>query len=330
METSRRIAPRSLRSFASNPCGRSHDSFSSCRFNAFKQMFHEPILVESFLSFFHDKQIKTFIDGTIGAGGHAYALLTAHPEIECFYGLDQDELALEIAATTLKPFSEKIQLLHGNFRNMDRLISTKQIDGIFLDIGVSSMQLDRAEKGFSFNKEGPLDMRMDSSQDLDAETVINSFSEKELGSIFLKFGEERRWRAVARALVEARKKKRIKTTTDLTCALKHVLTWSGRKGKKIHPMTLVFQALRIFVNDELGAIEAALPRAIELLAPGGRLGVIAFHSLEDRIVKYAFREAALEKKVTLLTKKPLIATPSEIRRNPRSRSAKMRFVEKYE
>jgi 16S rRNA (cytosine1402-N4)-methyltransferase len=291
-------------------------------------MFHEPILVEAFLSFFQNRRIKTFVDGTIGAGGHAVALLQAHPEIEHFYGVDQDPLALELAAATLQPFDEKVHLMQGNFRNIDQLVPIRGIEGIFLDIGVSSMQFDRAEKGFSFSKEGPLDMRMDPSQTLDAATVINTFSEKQLGEIFLKFGEERKWRSAAKAVVEVRKKKRIKTTTDLTEALKHVLTWSGRKGKKIHPMTLIFQALRIYVNDELGALEHVLPRAIELLAPGGRLGVITFHSLEDRIVKYAFRQAAMEQRVTLLTKKPLIATIEESRRNPRSRSAKMRFIEK--
>ena len=208
------------------------------------------------------------------------------------------------------------------------MVPEEKIDGIFLDIGVSSMQLDRPEKGFSLYKEGPLDMRMDASQDLDAARVVNTFSEKELGRIFLELGEEPRWRRAAHAIVEARKKKRFKTTTDLTEALKPVLTWGGRGGKKIHPMTLVFQALRIYVNDELGAIQGVIPEAIDLLAPGGLLGVISFHSLEDRIVKNAFREAAQNKKVRLLTKKPLIADLAEMKRNPRSRSAKMRFVEK--
>jgi len=292
-------------------------------------MFHKPILIDPFLSFFQDKQIRVFIDGTVGAGGHAKALLEKHPEIECFYGFDQDALALQIAAETLKPFGEKVRLIQGNFRNMKRLVPEGKVEGIFLDMGLSSMQLDRPEKGFSLYKEGPLDMRMDGSQDLDAARVVNTFSEKELGDIFREFGEEPRWRSAAKAIVEARKKKRIKTTTDLTESLKYVLTWGGRRGKKIHPMTLVFQALRIYVNDELGAIEEAIPQAINLLKPGGRLGVITFHSLEDRIVKHAFKNyAGQEKQLILLTKKPLVADLAEIKRNPRSRSAKMRFVEK--
>lgn len=291
-------------------------------------MFHEPILVDQFLSFFQEKKIQFFVDGTVGAGGHAKALLTAHPEIERFYGLDQDDLALQIAAETLSPFGDKVRLAQGNFRNMRELVAEERVDGIFLDLGVSSMQLDRPEKGFSFSKEGPLDMRMDPSLERDAAYVVNFFPEKELGRIFQELGEERRWRAAAKAIVEARKKKRLKTTLDLTEALKPVLTWGGRGGKKIHPMTLIFQALRIFVNDELGAIQEAIPKGIEWLSSGGLMGVISFHSLEDRIVKHAFKEAARIDTVVLLTKKPLIADRIEVRRNPRSRSAKMRFLEK--
>lgn len=291
-------------------------------------MLHTPILIETFLSFFADKQIETFVDGTLGAGGHAKALLESHPEIQRFYGFDQDEEALGIAKKTLEAFAHKVVFINENFRQMRACVEEQSVDGIFLDIGVSSMQLDQVEKGFSFSKEGPLDMRMDPSQDLDAEKIVNSFSEKELGAIFRDLGEERRWRAAAKAVVEARRKKRLRTTLDLAEALKNVLTWGGQK-KKIHPMTLVFQALRIYVNDELGAIEETIPIAIDLLASGGRMGVIAFHSLEDRIVKHTFIQyARQEKTVQLLTKKPLIADSDEIKKNPRSRSAKMRFIEK--
>jgi 16S rRNA (cytosine1402-N4)-methyltransferase len=293
-----------------------------------RAMFHEPILVEQFLTFFKEKTLHVFVDGTVGAGGHAKALLEAHPEIERFYGLDQDETALQIASETLHSFSEKVSLLQGNFRNMRQLVGEQNIDGLFLDLGVSSMQLDRPEKGFSFSKDGPLDMRMDPSLKRDAAYVVNTFSEKDLGRIFKELGEERHWRAAARAICEARKKKRLKTTFQLTEALKHVLTWSGRGGKKIHPMTLVFQALRIFVNDELNAVKEAVPQGIDWLLTGGRMGVIAFHSLEDRIVKHGFKDEAQKGTILLLTKKPLVADEIEVKRNPRSRSAKMRFVEK--
>lgn len=291
-------------------------------------MEHEPILLETFIAFFADKKIRTFIDGTVGAGGHAFGLLQAHPEIERFYAFDRDVEALAIAKTVLAPYKERVIFIHDNFSSMDQYIDAP-VDGIFLDLGVSSMQLNRPEKGFSFSKEGPLDMRMDISQKLKAETVVNTFSEKALGEIFRDYGEEPRFRQAAKAIVAFRSHKRIKTTLDLAEALKPVLTWGGRGGKKIHPMTLVFQALRIFVNDELKGIEKVLPKAIHLLAPGGRLGVIAFHSLEDRIVKQTFRRHFVEEKnIRLLTKKPLEASVDEVKRNPRSRSAKMRFIEK--
>ncbi|MCC5832639.1 MAG: 16S rRNA (cytosine(1402)-N(4))-methyltransferase RsmH [Chlamydiales bacterium] len=291
-------------------------------------MHHQPILVKEFLSFFSEISIDRFIDGTVGAGGHARALLESHPEIERLYGFDRDPDALEIAGETLKPFQEKVTLVHANFLDFERYVP-EPVEGIFLDLGVSSMQLDRPEKGFSLYKEGPLDMRMDPTSRLNAEAVVNSYSERDLGRIFQEYGEEPRWRAAAKALVEARRKKRLKTTTDLTEALKHVLTWGGRRGKKIHPMTLVFQALRIYVNDELKVLERALPKGIEGLAPGGRFGVLTFHSLEDRIVKQTFRRFAVEEKsVKVLTKKPMTADGEEVRRNPRSRSAKLRFIEK--
>jgi len=291
-------------------------------------MFHEPILVKEFLSFFSELTLRHYIDGTVGAGGHAHAILEAHPEIERLYGFDRDPEALEIAGETLKSFQEKITLIHSNFLDFDQYVP-ESVEGIFLDLGVSSMQLDRPEKGFSLYKEGPLDMRMDPTSHPDAEEVVNHYSEKELGQIFREYGEEPRWRQAAKAIVEARRKKRLKTTTDLTEALKLVLTWGGRRGKKIHPMTLVFQALRIFVNDELKGLEKAIPKGIEALAPGGRFGVLTFHSLEDRIVKHTFRRFAMEEKVVkVLTKKPLIAGEEETRRNPRSRSAKLRFIEK--
>lgn len=288
-------------------------------------MNHIPILVDSFLSFFEGRSIKTFVDGTLGAGGHASAILTRHPEIQTFYGIDQDETALEIAKQTLHPFVERVKLIRGNFRDLAALVPEGGVDGIFLDVGVSSMQLDQAQKGFSFSQEGPLDMRMDGRQKLTAERVVNSFSEKDLGEIFRELGEERRWRVAARAIVQARKKKPIKTTHDLSGVLSPVLR---KSKKKIHPLTLVFQALRIYVNDELGALSQVIPEAFSLLAPGGRLGIISFHSLEDRIIKHTFKALAMEKKAILLTKKPLVADPKERRMNPRSRSAKMRFLEK--
>ena len=190
------------------------------------------------------------------------------------------------------------------------------------------MQLDEGERGFSFNKEGPLDMRMDPDLKLNAAFIVNTFSEKELATLFWEYGEESRSRRAAKAIVEGRKKKKIKTTTDLTEILKPILTWSGRKRKNIHPMTLVFQALRIRVNEELKAISEVIPQGIELLGEGGRFGIISFQSLEDRVVKEEFRNFQRENKILLLTKKPVVPKEEESAENPRARSAKMRFLEK--
>lgn len=289
---------------------------------------HLPVLVDEFLSFFKDVHIRFFVDGTLGAGGHSEALLKNHPEIECLIGLDQDTKALEIARKRLSHDQKRVKLIHANFRAMKEVVPFPEVDGIFLDLGVSSMQLDQAERGFSIYKEGPLDMRMDPTQDKTAATIINTYSQKELERIFREYGEEPRAKNAAKAIVEARKKVRIKTTQDLMEVLKQVLTWRGRKSKKIHPLTLVFQALRIEVNEELEALEKAIPEAISLLRSGGRMGIISFHSLEDRIVKTRFKEFAEKGEVRILTKKPLEASPEEKRKNPRARSAKMRFVEK--
>lgn len=187
------------------------------------------------------------------------------------------------------------------------------------------MQLDQGEKGFSFSKEGPLDMRMNPEGRLTAYEIVNKWPEKKLGELFKEYGEEPKWRIAAKVIVEARKKRAIKTTTELADLIADQV---GKSKKKLHPATLIFQALRIAVNEELESLKAGLMKAIMRLAPGGRIGVISFHRLEDRIVKEAFREAAQLNVVKLLTKKPLVPSEGETRKNPRARSAKMRFAEK--
>lgn len=305
---------------------------------------HTSVLLHELLSFFKDKTLHTFVDGTLGAGGHSEAFLREHPEIELLIGIDQDPVAREIAKKRLSPWGDKVKIIAGNFshlaQHLDK-IGIKCIDGIIFDLGVSSMQFDQAEKGFSFMKEGPLDMRMNPEGPLTAADVVNTFEENELARIFRDYGEEKRWRAAARTLVVARKNGPIKTTLQLVEALKPAFPGYFKKG--IHPATLIFQALRICVNDELKVIEKALPVAIERLAPGGRVGVISFHSLEDRIVKNVMRDAASDKMstsgiggmfldkepiVTLVTKKPVSPSEEEMKSNPRSRSAKLRVVEK--
>jgi 16S rRNA (cytosine1402-N4)-methyltransferase len=305
---------------------------------------HISVLMEQILASFSEMHILTFVDGTLGAGGHSEAILRNHPEIQQMIGIDQDPQALAIAAKRLESWQKKIQLVSGNFSDIDLhldQINQGRVDGMLLDLGVSSMQLDQPEKGFSFSKEGPLDMRMDPSQELTAAEIINTWSEEDLGRIFREYGEEKRWRAAARVIGEARVQNEIHTTLELAEILKRVLWWNKKKG--INPLTLIFQALRIAVNRELERIEDVIPKMIQRLKPGGRLAVISFHSLEDRIVKNAFRYAASDKEdtsgiagvflskepeVRMITRKPIVANPDEIERNPRSRSAKLRVVER--
>jgi 16S rRNA (cytosine1402-N4)-methyltransferase len=308
---------------------------------------HFPDLLNQVLEAFADKSLHTFLDGTLGAGGHAKGLLETHPEIQLYIGMDQDSSALELAKKNLAAWHQKTYFLHSNFSKMKKEllnINIDKVDGILLDLGVSSMQLDQPEKGFSFMREGPLDMRMDSTQSLTAAEIVNTWPEQELGKIFRDFGEERQWRAAARAIVKAREHQVFSTTKQLADSLYPILSRHKKPG--IHPLTLVFQGLRIAVNNELAVIEKTLPDAIQLLSPGGRLAVISFHSLEDRLVKDAFRYAASNKEDTAglggglfiskspsvipISRKPVTAESEEVAINPRSRSAKLRIVEKLE
>lgn len=308
---------------------------------------HFSVLAKEILHHFEGRVLKVFVDGTLGAGGHSQIILEAHPEIETFVGFDQDPTALKIAQERLDIWKNKTKIVKSNFgalaENLKKL-SITGVDGILLDLGVSSMQLDQAEKGFSFMRDGPLDMRMDPEAELSAHVVINTWSETDLGRIFRDYGEEKQWRAAARAVVKARSEGPIDTTLQLAKVLQPAVVRKPYKKGGINPLTLVFQGLRICVNDELGVLERVLPQALKALNPGGRLAVITFHSLEDRIVKNVFRDAASDKldtsglggglfldkepEVTILTKKPETATEEELKLNPRSRSAKLRVVEK--
>lgn len=304
---------------------------------------HISVLFDEVLNAFAEKTLNTFVDGTLGAGGHAAGILEAHSELKTFVGIDQDPVAHEIARKRLEKWKNKTLLLPGNFSQMTELLATHKIncvDGILLDLGVSSMQLDQPEKGFSFMRDGPLDMRMDPNGDLTAADIVNTWSEHDIARVLRDYGEEKQWRAAARTIVAARDTKPILTTHALADVLRPIFSW---RKKGVNPLTLVFQGLRICVNRELDVLEEILPKAIELLAPGGRLAVISFHSLEDRIVKNAFRFAASDKFdtsgiagvfldkdpiVDQVTRKPIGPSDEEIDRNPRSRSAKLRVVEK--
>ena len=302
---------------------------------------HVPVMLEESLNFFKSKKLRIFFDGTLGAGGFAKALLLDHPEIETYFGCDRDEKALAMAEQTLRSIGKKVIFIHGNFRDLDAFLTDKrvdQVDGFFFDFGVSSMQLDEEDRGFSFNKEGPLDMRMDQTQGLSAKEIVNHYSEDELRKIFKEFGEEPQAKRAAFAIVKARRKKKIETTRELS----EIITTSIYKiRKKLHPATLIFQALRIFVNQELESISEGVKKAIQKLSSGGRIGALSFHRLEDRIVKNIFREASRPLKnirgmkehvklpsLKLLTKSPLTPSHKESLRNRRSTSAKLRFAEK--
>lgn len=286
-------------------------------------MKHIPVLLDEVIHSFEGKQITVFFEGTVGLGGHAKEILQRHPEIQKYIACDRDVNALNIAKETLKPWSDKVDFVHRPFADIKSILKEKKIssiDAYLIDIGVSSMQLDVGSRGFSFKTDAPLDMRMDESANITAADLVNTLPEIELARIFYEYGEEFRSRAAAKAICLARKKRKITTTFELCDVLEKVL----RKGK-IHFATKVFQALRIAVNDELGQLKNGLQGAIESSRSGAVLSVISFHSLEDRIVKWVFKE---DPSLQVITKKPLEATREETKKNPRSRSAKLRVAEK--
>lgn len=302
---------------------------------------HQPVLLAEVLAAFHNRPLHRFVDCTLGLGGHATAILEAHPEISEFVGCDQDPAAREIATERLAPWGSKLRIIAGNFSTLsDTEIAA--VDGMLVDLGVSSLQLDHAARGFSFRFEGPLDMRMDPNETLTAADIVNHWSESDLGRLLRDLGEEKDWRTITRAIVKARKLQPIETTTQLADLIVPLFPFHRRR-KAIHPATLTFQALRLCVNRELDVLKTLLPWAINALAPGGRLAVISFHSLEDRIVKQVFQDAASDKVSTsgqggifldktplvkILSRKPMACTEEEADENPRARSAKLRVVEK--
>ena len=301
-------------------------------------MSHIAVLLQPILGYL--LPAARIIDGTLGAGGHTAALLAGGAG--AVLGLDLDPMALAIAREKLSAYGERAHIVHASYATMTEQahrLSWEQADGILLDLGVSSMQLDVAERGFAFMRDGPLDMRFDPAGGRpSAADIVNHWDEAELADLFYKYGEDPHGRRLARAVVAGRP---YHTTRELAGVIERANP--RRKDDKIHPATRAFQAIRIAVNDELGVVERALPAAIALLRPGGRLAVISFHSLEDRIVKQAFKLASTDcicppkvpvcvcghtASVKLLTRKPIEADEAEIAQNPRSRSAKLRVVEK--
>ncbi len=271
------------------------------------------------------------VDGTLGAAGHARAILERLGARGRLIGFDKDPLALEQAGKVLARFGEKVMWIQDDFRNLAVELRQRQIhgvDGLLLDLGVSSMQLDHAGRGFSFKTEGPLDMRMNPAQPLTAREIVNTYPKNHLQEILWNYGEERFAKRIAERIVDTRSKRRIETTMELESIIYQAVPAFYRHGR-LHPATRTFQALRIAVNDEVKALQELLDQAVTLLNSRGRMVVISFHSLEDREVKTAFKRFSKEEKGRILTKKPVTASQREIDENPRSRSAKLRAFERF-
>ncbi len=292
---------------------------------------HEPVLLNEVLALLKPAPGQVVIDATLGSGGHAMALLKQIGPKGRLVGLDQDPEALERAQKTLRPYlnADYFQTHFSQIPEVLEHLNLNVVDAVLLDVGLSTDQLEAAERGFSFLKEGPLDMRMNPENPVTARDLINDLSEKELETLFWEYGEERWSRRIARAIVRERQKQAVETTGALVKIIEKAIPTPARFGPR-HPALRIFQALRIRVNGELDALEETLPKAFDALKAGGRLAVISFHSLEDRIVKQTFRRWAEEKKAKILTPKPVQASPEEIQKNPRSRSAKLRAVERTE
>jgi len=290
---------------------------------------HVPVLLKEAIDFLAVKRGGTYLDATVGLGGHSYEIAKRLGAPGHLIGFDKDPAALERAHEKLKALDEppQITLIHGSFAEVAERIAPASLDGLMADLGVSSLQLGNAARGFSFQADGPLDMRMNPMSGDTAEQVVNHLDERELADVIYEFGEERRSRRIARAIVRSRPISTTKQLVDVISAAARPMKLGHHKYDRIHPATRTFQALRIFVNRELDDLKALLEATPRVLKPGGRLVVISFHSLEDRIVKDALR-GGKDKYFSVLTKKPQTASEEEIESNPRSRSAKMRVAER--
>ena len=299
---------------------------------------HIPVLQKEVINYLCPKKEGIYIDATLGGGGHSALIASYLGKRGKIFGIDQDAQALKKAKVKLAKYGDKISYSQGNFRNLDKIIlkfNIEKVDGILFDLGVSTEQLENPERGFSFseNLNAPLDMRMDLSQKLTAYDVVNEYPEEKIREILYKLGEESYAKKIARRIVSKRKIKPVKTTGDLIELIRESTPPKYRFSRKGHWASKVFRAIRMEVNQELPALEQALPKAVAGLKSGGRLVIISFHSLEDRIVKRTFKEMSQpgeNKKplVRLLTKKPIMASPAEIEKNPKADSAKLRAVEK--
>ena len=287
---------------------------------------HQPVLLHEVMEFLKIDPEGIYVDATLGAGGHAQEILRRLSTGKLL-GIDRDPAALDIAREQLRPYAGKLIMLHGNFGEMDALHAASGLppaDGLVADLGVSSMQLEDAARGFSFSLPGPLDMRMDPCSDITAEEIVNRTPERDLADLIYKFGEERHSRRIARAIVKARP---FRLTTELAQVVTRAIP--SRAGlRHLHPATRTFMALRLAVNKELENLQALLSKVLGILRPGGRVVILSFHSLEDRLVKRAFQSWQHEGRARILTRKVVRPGEEEVRANPRSRSGKLRAAEK--
>lgn len=313
-----------------------------------KDFYHLPVMLPEVMAVLAPYSGGLYIDGTMGGAGHSRAILEASAPFGRLIAMDRDDDAVKAGGAVLASYGERVRIIKANFADMSEAVQNipkidEGVDGILLDIGVSSFQLDEGDRGFSYMQDAPLDMRMDQNQKLSAYEIINKYSEESLTEIFYNYGEEKWAKRISKFIIEARKTSPVSTTGELVEIIKKAIPQRARE-KDQHPAKRTFQALRIAVNDELGALGKGIDAAFSLLKPKGRLAIITFHSLEDRIVKEKFRLLSTkcicpphmpicvckhEAEAKLLTKKPVLPKQEEIDRNPRARSAKLRAVEKF-
>lgn len=293
---------------------------------------HTPVLRDEVVRLVSPADKKVLVDCTVGLAGHAEAMLQAAGKDALLIALDVDESNLRSAKERLASFSGRVRIFQANFTELPIVLAEVGVaaaDVIIADLGLATSQLDDPSRGFSFSAEGPLDMRMDSRLEQTAGDLVNRLSQKPLADLIYQYGQERYSRRIANAITQARKQGKIETTCQLARIVERAYPAAARKSRRgVHPATRTFQALRIAVNDELGNLQSLLDQLDQLLAVGGRAAVISFHSLEDRCVKHAFAAMERAQKATVLTKKPITASAEEIQSNPRSRSAKLRGIEK--
>lgn len=291
---------------------------------------HIPVLVEEVLHYLNPAPGDVIVDATVGTGGHSERILERIAPGGRLIGIDRDEDSLAIARRRLERFKDSCELVYGNFMETGEILKrlkTKKINGIVFDLGVSSFQLADPQRGFSFQYEGPLDMRLDKNSYISAYDLVNNLNEEEISDLLWTFGQERWHNRIARSLVKEREQHPIATTLQLSQAVIRAIPYRYRHYR-IHPATRTFQAMRIAVNRELEALRVSLERAVDFLDKGARICVISFHSLEDRIVKLWFRELGQARQLKIITPKPLVPQAEEIKANPSSRSAKLRVAEK--